>query len=124
MDEFVQNPQGLGVLCLLAFRLVCLAVAYVRFLAFCEVFSRGIKAIISSAAEDDLEAAETDVKLVATKCRINPYDSIRMFYTPAMRRIHRSVCESDPATRIRCASLHHKRRSSPSERVGPTLSEG
>ncbi len=39
MDEFVQNSQGLGVLCLLAFRLVCLAVAYVR-LRFVK-FSRG-----------------------------------------------------------------------------------
>lgn len=68
-----------------------------------EVYSRSIKARVSYDApdvEDDTEdgASKDDV----TKRFIDPYDSIQMFYTTAMRRIHRGVCASDPATKSQC----------------------
>ena len=55
-------------------------------------------------AEDHTEdgASKDDV----TKRFIDPYDSIRMFYTTAMRRIHRGVCASDPATQSKCVGLY------------------
>ncbi len=72
-----------------------------------EVYSRSIKARVSYGApdaEDDTDngASKDDV----TKCSINPYDSIQIFYTTAMRRIHRGVCASDPSTQSRCAGLY------------------
>ena len=72
-----------------------------------EVYSRSIKARVSynaPDAEDDTEdgASKDDV----TKRFIDPYDSIQMFYTTAMRRIHRGVCASDPATKSQCEGLY------------------
>ena len=68
-----------------------------------EVYSRSIKARASYDAPDAEDDTEDGIsKDDVTKRFIDPYDSIQMFYTTAMRRIHRGVCASDSATKSQC----------------------
>jgi hypothetical protein len=72
-----------------------------------EVYSRSIKARVSYDAPDAEDHTEDGAsKDDVTNRFIDPYDSIQMFYTTAMRRIHRGVCTSDPATRSKCVGLY------------------
>jgi hypothetical protein len=75
-----------------------------------EVYSTSIKARVSydaPDAEDHTEDGATSrSKDDVTKRFIDPYDSIRMFYTTAMRRIHRGVCATDPSTQSKCVGLY------------------
>ena len=72
-----------------------------------EVYSRSIKARVSYNAPDAEDHTEDGAsKDDVTKRFIDPYDSIQMFYTTAMRRIHRGVCGSDPATKSQCVGLY------------------
>jgi hypothetical protein len=59
------------------------------------VYSRSIKARVSYASARKGQEARY----------IDPYDSIQVFHTPAMRRIHLGICESDPSDRVRCGGL-------------------
>lgn len=67
-----------------------------------EVYSTSIKANLSYlAAEGDPERTWT-----TTNPSIDPFDSVQVFYTPALRRIHQSIVLSDHATRTRCGGLN------------------
>jgi hypothetical protein len=62
-------------------------------LSFCAVYSTSIRAAVSYLENGDTTGATQ---------LIDPYDTIRVFYAPAMGRIHRSIRESDPEARARC----------------------
>ena len=97
------DPHGLGV----QFAFACPAArASLSRFGF-EVYSRSIKARVSYDAPDAEDHTEDGAsKDDVTKRFIDPYDSIQMFYTTAMRRIHRGVCASGPSTQSKCVGLY------------------
>ncbi len=97
------DPHGLGV----QFAFACPAASASLSRFGFEVYSRGIKARVSYDTHDvEIDTEDEARKDDVTKRFIDPYDSIQMFYTTAMRQIHRGVCESDPSTQSLCASLY------------------
>ena len=73
----------------------------------CAVYSRSIRARVSYIARapacrsPDFDKA----KPAKQKRYIDPCNTVQVFYPPAMRRIHRGIVESDPATRTRCGGI-------------------
>ena len=60
---------------------------------------------VSLEADADADAEDGSQTKARPKCYIDPYDSIEVFYTPAIRRIHQGICNSDPSSRARCGML-------------------
>ena len=86
----------------------CLVEAIICALALrrCSVYTRSIRALVSHNVSQYLKDRHTflgNPELVVAK-KIDPYEATSIFYTTAMRRIHRALCARNPATRIKCGS--------------------
>ncbi len=68
------------------------------------VYSIGIQAAVEYVGEAHGAQPDADERRQPI-AQLDPHETIKVFYAPAMRRIHRGIKRSDPSTQARCRGL-------------------